>query len=125
VDNTEKLKESRNLLLKLHKALVDHERATYEAFNGPTTSTEFLNLLLNHQDLEWLRRFSTLIVDVDEMFAQKDGFVQEQIDTHLDRMRKMLVIDGEDEYFQAKYQLALQNDVDAANLHAEIKKVLH
>ena len=125
MENLKILKESRNLLLKLHKALVDHERATYEAFNGATTSTEFLNLLLNDKDLEWLRRFSTLIVDVDEMFAQKDGFAQEQIDAHLDRMREMLVMNGKDEYFQAKYQLALQNDLNSAALHAEIKKMLH
>ena len=70
MDEVERLRTGRNLLLKLHKSLVDHERSTYEGFNGPTTSTDFLNLLLNDDDFEWLRRFSTLIVDIDEMFAQ-------------------------------------------------------
>jgi len=124
MDNTEKLKESRNLLLKLHKSLVDHERTSYEAFNGRTTSTEFLNLLLNEPGLEWLRRFSTLIVDIDEMFAQKDGVSSEQIDAHLDRVRELIVLQKDVSHFEAKYQLALQNDPDAATLHAEIKKVL-
>ena len=124
MSNTEILRESRNLLLKLHKSLVDHERVTYEAFNGKTTSTEFLNLLLNNQDLEWLRRFSTLIVDIDEMFAQRDGFSEEQIDSHLDRMRELMAMEGGDGFFQAKYRLALQNDLDAAALHADIKKLL-
>jgi hypothetical protein len=124
MSNSEILRESRNLLLKLHKSLVDHERSTYEAFNGKTSSTDFLNLLLNNPDFEWLRRFSTLIVDIDEMFAQKDGFTSEAIDAHLSRMSELLTMDGEDEYFQAKYQMALQNDPDGASLHAEIKKVL-
>jgi hypothetical protein len=124
MSNTEILRESRNLLLKLHKSLVDHDRVTYEAFNGKTTSTEFLHLLLNNPDLEWLRRFSTLIVDIDEMFAQRDGFSEEQIDSHLDRMRELMAMEGEDGFFQAKYRLALQNDLDAAALHADIKKLL-
>lgn len=124
MSNSETLRESRNLLLKLHKSLVDHERATYEAFNGKRTSAEFLDLLLNNLDLEWLRRFSTLIVDIDEMFAQKDGFSDEQISTHLDSIRRLMAMDAGDDYFKAKYRLALQNDPDAAAFHAEIKKLL-
>ena len=124
MDNIAKLKESRNLLLKLHKSLVDHERTTYEAFNGRTTSTEFLSLLLNEPDLEWLRQFSTLIVDIDEMFAQKDGVMTEQVDAHLDRISDLVAMSGDGGEFEAKYQLALQNDLDAAALHAEIKKLL-
>src|SRR5258708_32608208 len=106
MSNGEILKESRNLLLKLHKSLVDHERSTYEAFNGKTSNTDFLNLLLNDPDFEWLRRFSTLIVDIDEMFAQKDGFTSESVDAHLGRVRELLAMNGEDEYFQGKYQIA-------------------
>jgi hypothetical protein len=123
MSKVESLKQSRNLLLKLHKVLVDYEREAYEAFNGKKTSTEFLSLLLNDSGLEWLRRFSTLIVDIDEMFAQKDGFSEEQIDAHLGRMQEMLEMNGEDESFLAKYQTALQNDPDAAALHAEIKRL--
>jgi hypothetical protein len=124
MDETEKLKSARNLLLKLHKSLVDHERSTYEAFNGKMSSTDFLNLLLNDDDFEWLRRFSTLIVDIDEMFAQKNGFSEEAVGAHLTRMRGLLAMEGEDDYFQAKYKWALQNDSNVAALHAEIKKTL-
>src|SRR5215510_1674360 len=124
MDEVERLKAGRNLLLKLHKSLVDHELATYEGFNGPTTSTDFLNLLLNDDDFEWLRRFSTLIVDIDEMFAQKEGYSGEAVDSHVSRLRNLLAMEGEDDYFQAKYKWALQNDTDVASLHAEMKKVL-
>lgn len=120
----EKLKAARDLLLKLHKSLVDHERATYEAFNGKLSSTDFLNLLLNNDDFEWLRRFSTLIVDIDEMFAQKEGVSEDVIAAHLERIRSLLAMKGEDDYFHDKYQWALQKDPDAAALHASVKKVL-
>jgi len=124
MSNSDVLMESRNLLLKLHKSLVDQERSTYETFHGKTSSTDFLNLLLNDEDFEWLRRFSTLIVDIDEMFAQKEAFSDEAVDAHLKRTRELLAMAGEDDYFRSKYQLALQNDLEAASLHAEIKRVL-
>ena len=74
----ELLKSSRDLLLSLHKSLVDFERSLYEGMHGPVTSGQFLNLLLENADFAWLRRFSTLIVEIDEMFAQKDGFSTER-----------------------------------------------
>jgi hypothetical protein len=124
MNDAEKLRGGRDLLLKLHKSLVDYERATYETFNGPMSPGAFLNVLLNDEDFEWLRRFSTLIVDIDEMFAQKDGFSEEAVFTHLERMRNLTAMEGEDDYFKAKYQIVLQNDLDAASLHAELKQMI-
>lgn len=111
-------------MLKLHKALVDCERENYVAFNGPVTPTEFLSQLLENPDLAWLRRFSTLLVDIDEMFAQKDGFTEEAIDAHLAAMNSIITISDEAEHFRYKYEIALHSDPDAAALHAELKKVL-
>lgn len=124
MDQVKRLRDGRNILLKLHKSLVDFERATYETLNGTVTSGQFLNLLLNDADFSWLRRFSTLIVDIDEMFDQKDGFPDEAVETHLTKMRELSEMAGEDDYFRAKYQLALQNDPDAAGHHAELKRIL-
>jgi hypothetical protein len=124
MDQLKRLRDGRNILLKLHKSLVDFERATYETLNGTVTSGQFLNLLLNDADFSWLRRFSTLIVDIDEMFDQKDGFPDEAVETHLTKMRELSEMAGEDDYFRAKYQLALQNDPDAAGHHAELKRIL-
>ena len=74
--NTQNLKDARDLLLKLHKVLVDTERAKREAVDGPMSSGAFLNLLLEDKGLSWLRRMSTLIVDIDEMFAKKTASLQ-------------------------------------------------
>lgn len=125
MENAETLRDARNLLLALHKALVDFERSIYEGTNGKITSGQFLNLLLEDRDFAWLRKFSTLIVEIDEMFAQKDGYSGEQIDTHLGKVRELLEMRFADEDFVYRYQNALQQDLDAAGKHAEIKSLLN
>ena len=118
------LSRSRDLLLKLHKSLVDFERETYVAFNGPVTPVEFLTQLLENKDMAWLRRFSTLIVEIDEMFAQRDGFSDETVDIHLGAVRSLISPKADDPEFSQKYQLALQGDSEAAGLHSELQRVL-
>ena len=122
--NTELLKAGRDQLLSLHKSLVDFERAVYEGINGKVTAGEFLNLLLQDADFSWLRRFSTLIVDIDEMFAQKDGFTEEAVDIHLSKLRSIVLLNDDDEVFVARYQGALQQDLDAAAKQGELKRLL-
>jgi hypothetical protein len=124
MDNTERLRDARNLLLKLHKNLVDHERAIWEGINGPATPGQFLTVLLEDDDFSWLRKFSTLIVDIDEMFAQKDGVSGEAVDLHLGKLRDLVAMKDEDEAFKAKYQSALQQDLDAAARQGDLKSLL-
>lgn len=121
--NTELLKNARNLLLGLHKSLVDFERSIYEGMNGSTTGAQFLNVLLEDPEFAWLRKFSTLIVDIDEMFAQKDGFGDEAVATHLTKLRELTEMKSRDEAFVAKYQSALRQDIDAAAKQAELKEM--
>ena len=54
MENSERLRDARNLLLKLHKNLVDHERAIWEGINGAVTNTQFLTVLLEDSDFVWL-----------------------------------------------------------------------
>jgi hypothetical protein len=124
MNNAELLKESRNRLLGLHKSLVDFERTRYEAFNGQVTSGQFLNVLLEDEGLSWLRRFSILIVDIDEMFALDDGYSDQTVDSHLAKLRGLITFTDDDQDFKSKYQYALQNDTEAAGKHAELKTLL-
>ena len=123
MEKTERLKTARNILLKLHKTLLDHERRIYEGINGPVNSAQFLNILLEDEDFAWLRKFSTLIVDIDEMFDQKDGFSEDTVDLHIAKMRSLISMEDEDKTFKAKYQAALQQDLDAVAHQADLKKV--
>lgn len=122
--NTELLKAARDALLSLHKFLVDYERGVYEAAHGKVTPAEYLNLLLEDPGFSWLRRFSTLIVDIDEMFAQKDGFPSEAVDIHLSKLRGIVRMEDADPEFIARYQAALQHDLDAAAKQGELRDLL-
>jgi len=122
--NAERLKNARNILLRLHKSMLDLERKMYEGIHGETTPSEFLNLLMQDEDFSWLRRFSILIVEIDEMFASKDGYGEEAVDLNLRKVRELAEMTEPDEYFRAKYQFAIQRDPDAAGLHSELKRVL-
>ena len=124
MENAERLRDARNLLLKLHKNLVDHERAIWEGMNGAVTSAQFLSVLLEDRDFAWLRKFSTLIVDIDEMFAQRDGYSAESVEIHLRKLRELVAMEDEDEEFKAKYQAALQQDLDAAARQGDLKLLL-
>ena len=121
---SEKLKNARNLLLKLHKVMLDREREIYEGIHGPLKPTQFLNVLLEDMDFDWLRRFSMLIVEIDEMFAARDGAPAEMVSANLARVEELIEMREHDEFFKAKYQFSLQSVPEAAALHSEIKLVL-
>jgi len=120
----EKLKNARNLMLKLHKSMLDNEREIYERLNGPLNSSQFLGLLLEDKDFEWLRKFSMLIVEIDEMFAAKDGIPEELIDANLEKVTELVEMKEPDEQFRERYQFALQSVPEAASLHSEIKSIM-
>ena len=122
--SAEKLKNARNILLKLHKSMLDLERAMYEGIHGPLNATEYLNLLLEDEDFAWLRKFSMLIVEIDELFAVKAGVSSEMVDASLIMVRKLVEMEEPDEYFRAKYEFAIQRDPDAARLHGQLKTLL-
>lgn len=122
--NTELLKSSRDQLLSLHKSLVDLERAGYEQVHGKLTSGAFLNVLLDDPDFSWLRKFSVLIVDIDEMFAQKDGFTEEAVASHLAKMRSIVLMTDDDGDFVSRYQRALQQDLDVAAKQGELRRLI-
>ena len=65
MNEAERLKNARNILLKLHKSMLDLERDMYEGIHGKLNAGEFLNLLLEDEDFSWLRKFSMLIVEID------------------------------------------------------------
>ncbi len=124
MENAERLKNARNILLKLHKSMIDLEREMYEGIHGKQTAGEFLNLLLEDEDFSWLRKFSMLIVEIDEMFDLKVEISSEMVDANLKKVRELAQMDEPDEYFRAKYQFALQRDPNAAGLHSQLKKIL-
>ena len=124
MEKAELLKKARNILLKLHKSMLDIERDLHEGIHGPLNSTEFLTLLLEDDDFGWLRKFSMLIVEIDEMFSLKEKATDEMIVANLTKVRELVGMAEPDDYFRAKYQFAIQRNPDAAGLHSELKSLL-
>ena len=124
MENTKKLKNARNILLKLHKSLLDLEREMYEGIHGELTPVQFVNLLMEDEDFAWLRKFSTLIVEIDEMFASKEGIEPGMIEANLGKVVELVEMREPDEYFKAKYQFSIQRDPDAAGLHSQLKTLM-
>jgi len=121
----ETLKYARNMLLELHKSMIDHERAQYEELNGKLNAGQFLNLLLEDQNFSWLRKFSTLIVEIDELLDLKDGIPPDMIDANLGKIRDLVSMSESDENFRSKYVKAIQQDVNTAGLQAKLQGLMN
>jgi len=124
MEKGEVLRKARDILLKLHKTMLDLEREMHEGIHGSLNSAEFLKLLLEDDDFAWLRKFSMLIVEIDEMFAFKGDVNDEMIDANLRKVRELVDMNDSDDYFRAKYQFALQRDPDAAGLQSQLRSLL-
>jgi len=122
--DTEKLRYARNLLLTLHKSLIDFERAGYEKMHGKLNAGQFLNVLLEDENFAWLRKFSMLIVEIDEMFDLKDGISDETVSSNLRKIGELVGMQDEDEFFRAKYRNALQADPEIAGTQAQLQGLL-
>lgn len=121
---TEKLRYARNLLLTLHKSLIDFERAAYESVHGQLNAGQFLNVLLDDVNFAWLRKFSMLIVEIDEMFDLKDGISDGMVSSNLRKITELVGMQDEDESFRAKYRNALQTDPEIAGTQAQLQGLL-
>ncbi|MCY7346811.1 MAG: hypothetical protein LH614_11400 [Pyrinomonadaceae bacterium] len=118
------LKTARLKILALHKALIDDERNSFERLNGQITGGQFLNLLVDDKNFQWLRTFSILIVEIDEMLDLDDGFTENMIDDYLLQMRQVVSFELADEDFKSRYKNFIQNNPDIALRNKEIKDLL-
>jgi len=118
------LKEARLKLLQLHKLFVDVERGDYERRNGQVSSGQFLNLLVNDASFQWLRKFSTLIVEIDEMFELDDGYTKHMVEKYISQINNLVNLELADEEFINKYENFIQRNTEIAVKHSEIRKLL-
>ena len=119
------LRGVRGSLLSLHKTLLDFERDGYERERGKIgNSYEFLNLVMNDPWFAWLRRLSELIVEMDELLADKKE-PKESTGAALIQQAKALLTPNEfGDEFQRKYFAAMQESPEVVLRHAEFAKAL-
>lgn len=126
-ETRQKLKNSSKSLLRLHKTLLDYERAIYEKANGTVVSSpnELLGLVLDHPHFLWLRVISGHIVVLDEFLASKTKVIEIEGQELIVQTIRLLTFETEHENFADRFQLALQNSQEAVIGHNEVLKHLN
>src|SRR3954464_3124906 len=89
----ETLTQLRHTLLRLHKELLDSERAIYERDVAKIDSPgQFLTLLLGDPWFAYLRELSGLVAQIDEKLDDKEEPVTTaEVEAYLKRARALLV----------------------------------
>ena len=94
----------RHTLLELHKAMLDAQRIEYERAHGRIeTSGEFLGLVLNHPEFEWIRALSALIAQLDEWAEEMETASPAEYDGIVEALRSLIRPEGANAAFSARY----------------------
>jgi hypothetical protein len=119
----QQLRELRRRLLRLHKILLDIERAAYEKARGRVSSGELLQLVINHEQFAWLHSISELIVRIDEALDAKEPMTSSDARALLDSAKGLLKPSVTGTPFERRYFQVLQDKVEAVILHREALEV--
>jgi len=117
------LVELRNLLLQLHKTLIDWQRGDYERVHGRLQTTQLLNVLFNDESFAWLRSMSGLIVRIDETLAAKTPEAETGTGPLVAGARELVSPEAGTPYAQ-RYHAALQELPDAVLAHRDLVTLL-
>src|SRR5437879_12370892 len=118
------LKNLRHALLRLHKTLLDWERAAYERIHGRQSSNALLDALLNDPQFAWLRPISQLIVRIDEMLEDKIPPEHADLEAVLAHVRDLTSPNETGNAYEQRYYLALQENPDAVFAHRDLVAVI-
>src|SRR6266550_3690340 len=97
------LKNVRHALLRLHKTLLDWERAAYERIHGRQSSNALLDALLKDPQFAWLRPISQLIVRIDEMLEDEIPAEQGDLEAVLAHARDLSSPNETGNSFERRY----------------------
>jgi hypothetical protein len=111
--------EVRRGLFRLHKTLIDAERAVFERERGNLTSGEFLQALIQDPELAWLQPFTRLIVEMDEVLATREPIAEPEVRALLDRARLLIEPESGSDPAQ-RYQEIRERNPETLLLHIEL-----
>jgi len=121
----QRLTDLRNALLRLHKILLDSERATYEhevaRINSPN---ELLSLVLYDPWFAWLHELSQFVVLIDESLDADEPPNGLDAERFIIQARALLTPNEEGVGFERRYFEALQRDPNVVLGHAEARKLV-
>lgn len=120
-----RLREVRQVLLDLHKALLESERIGYEReFGAIRNRGEFFQLVVSHDWFNWLRVISQLIVKIDETVSSKEPMTLSQAELLLEQTQQLMQPDGSGSEMEQKYHAAIQRETMIAQMHHQLLQLL-
>ena len=120
----EQLTNLRNGLLRLHKSLLDSERAAYERDVQRITSTgQYLGLVMGDPWFAWLRELSQFIVVIDETLDLEEPAGEADAARLIGQAREILLPTENGSGFGRRYYEAMQRDPAVVLAHGEMMKV--
>ena len=120
-----RLKDVRLALLRLHKTLLDAERASYERGRGSVGgSGEFLQLVINDPWFAWLRPLSEIVVRIDELLEAAEPPSEGEAQAVLRESHELVRPAGGGGEFGRRYREALQQSPDVVLAHGELSRLL-
>jgi hypothetical protein len=121
---TTRLTTLRNGLLRLHKCLLDSEKAAYETdVQRITTTGQYLNLVLNDPWFAWLRDLSQFVVLIDETLDFEEPPTPEEAEKLTGRARELVSPSETGNGFGKKYYDAMQRDPGVVLAHRDMMRV--
>jgi hypothetical protein len=121
-DLRQRLNEAHRGLLRVHKALLDHERTRFERERGRVGSAgEFLQIVIHDPWFAWLHAVSELAVEIDELVESKEPADPATGEALLDKARQLIVPDEQGNDFQRQYYRVMQESPEAGIAHGEWK----
>jgi len=120
-----RLTELRNGLLRLHKTLLDSERAVYERDVARISSSgELLKLVLYDPWFAWLHELSEFVVLIDEILDAEEPPTGIDAERLMAQATDLLAPKESGHGFAKRYFEALQRDPDVVLAHARMRKVM-
>ena len=116
-----KLKSISGAFLRLHKILLEAEKAKYEAVNGAIPNPNvYLSLVLDDPQFAWLRKISSLIALIDDATSVRRPASETEANALINEAKLILNFQDGEEDFNDKFQTALQENKDAVLNYNEV-----
>ena len=125
-DRNSRVDAVRHALLELHKAMIDAQRVRYEREHGRiATASEYLGIVLEHPQFEWIRSLSALMAQLDEWREEAGAASGLEFEDILDAVRLLLQRDGPNPHFALPYWEMLEATPEVFIAHVKLGRLIH
>ena len=124
-ERVEKVDELRRALLELHKSMIDAQRIAYERVHGRVeTTSQFLGLVLEHPEFEWIRALSALIAQLDEWRELAPAASDQELAEIRAALRALVQPEGGNARFSERYWSMVEATPEVLVNHVKLWRLL-